>query len=381
MLALLYVSLAKRLFNTFYSAIDFIQEWSLPVLRIDIYILMSEENSETPLITVFMAAYNASSFIGTSIESVLRQSYPHFELLIVDDGSTDNTSEIVRRFSDPRIRLIENGKNKGLPFTRNVALTEAKGEFLAVLDADDIAFPDRLEIQLEQFKNQPRLAVLGGHAYIIDNNGHRTGESLTPPKSSDTLRVLLLFTNVFVHSTVMMRTAALREVGGYPNHPVAQDYGLFARMGLKYEVDNLAKYIGEYRIHDNNISLRKKDMLRAQLEAILFHQLDKLLPHPEHIAPEVLLSPVEDSPHDLHAYYSVYSEIIKHNRQRKQYPIEALERLLHDNWYTLVMKKGKSGTLSSFLRRPVFNSRYVTTKQLRRAFKQSLKYLLGIRKG
>lgn len=331
-------------------------------------------------ITVFMAAYNAAPYIADSIESVLQQSYPHFELLIVDDGSTDNTLEIIRSFDDPRIRLIENGENKGLPFTRNVALTEAKGEFIAVLDADDIAFPDRLKIQIQQFLKRPKLAVLGGYAHIIDKEGQRTSETILPPLQPENIRARLLFYDTFIHSTVMMRTAAFREAGGYPNHPIAQDYGLFAELGLKHEVDNVPQYLVEYRIHGKNISIRKINLLREQLHTILFRQLDRLLPHTEHIDPEVLLSPVSDSPYDLDTYYKVYSAIILHNRKRKQYPIDALERLLHDNWYTLVMEKGKSHTFSLFLRKPVFNNRHATAKQWRRAFKQSLKYLLGIRK-
>lgn len=327
-----------------------------------------------------MAAYNAASYIAASIESVLNQTYPHFELLIVDDGSTDNTIEIVQRFADPRIRLIGNGENKGLPYTRNVALKEARGEFLAVLDSDDIALSNRLEMQIQYFLARPSLAILGGHAHIIDKNGQRTGQDITPPTGSDKLRTILLFTNTFVHSTVMIRMSALRDVGGYPNHLVAQDYGLFARIALHYEVDNIAEYLGEYRMHDTNISIRKKDLVAAQLRDILFHQLDKLLPTSEHIHPDILLSPLAGSPYSLEEYYAVYREIILHNRARKQYPIEELERTFHNNWYALVMEKGKTRTFSLFLRKPVFNKQHATAKQIRRAFKQSLKYLLGIRR-
>lgn len=327
-----------------------------------------------------MAAYNAAPYIAASIESVLNQTYPHFELLIVDDGSTDNTVDIVQSFTDPRIRLIGNGENKGLPYTRNVALKEARGEFLAVLDSDDIALPSRLEMQIQHFQDRPLLAVLGGYAHIIDGDGHKTGEAILPVYGSDITAVTLLFYNTFVHSTVMMRMSAFRDIGGYPNHPVAQDYGLFARMGLKYEVDNIPEYLTEYRIHGDNISIRKKNLLDTQLHAILFDQLDKLLPNSAHINPNILLSPIVGSPYALEEYYTVYREIILHNRIRKQYPVEELESIFHNSWYTLVMEKGKLRTFSLFLRKPIFNKRYATAKQIRRAFKQSLKYLLGIRR-
>lgn len=331
-------------------------------------------------ITVFMAAYNAAAYIAASIESVLKQTYPHFELLIVDDGSTDNTVEIVRTFNDPRIRLLQNDSNKGQPFTRNIALKEAKGEFIAVLDSDDIAFPDRLEIQLQHFLDRPRLALLGGQAHIIDKQGHRTGGEMIPICESEKLHATLLFHNSFVHPTVMMRMSAFKDIGGYPNHLVAQDYALFSRMALKYEVDNIPEYLGEYRMHDNNISVRKKDLAAAQLRAILHYQLDKLLPETDYIDLDILLTPVINSKYSPEEYYTVYREIILHNRQRKQYPIVELERIFFGNWYVIVMEKGKSKTFPLFLRKPVFNRRYVVAKQIRKTFKQSLKYLLGIRK-
>ncbi|RZF59567.1 glycosyltransferase [Sphingobacterium corticibacterium] len=339
---------------------------------------MSDKRKNKIKITVFMAAYNAADYIATSIESVLTQTYPHFELLIVDDGSTDNTIQIAQSFDDSRVRLIENGENKGLPFTRNVALEEAQGEFIAVLDSDDIAFRNRLEIQLQHFLDRPKLALLGACAYIIDKDGNRTGEKMIPICDSEKLHAELLFHNSFVHSTVMFRTAVFREMGGYPNHPVAQDYGLFSRIALKYEVDNIPQYLGEYRIHDNNITDRKRHLADTQLRAILFYQLDKLISHADDIELDILRKPVIGSKYTPKEYHALYTEIILQNRKRKQYPIKELEQILYNNWYMIVMEKGKSKTFPLLLRNPIFNRRYVTAKQIRKTFKQSLKYLLGI---
>src|SRR5690606_34870006 len=215
-------------------------------------------------VTVFMAAYNATPYIAQAIQSILNQSFRDFELLIVDDGSTDNTVEIINSFDDPRIRLIENDSNKGLGFTRNIALKEAKGEFLAILDADDIAFPKRLEKQVNHFFINPKLAVLGSYAHIIDKKGNRTGKDIKLSCNSDKLRATLFLSNTFVHSSIMMRTSIFREIGGYPNHPVAQDYALLVRIGLKYEIENLPEYLVEYRMHDSNISLQKKKTVREE---------------------------------------------------------------------------------------------------------------------
>ncbi len=333
---------------------------------------------DTTIVTVFMAAYNAGPYISQSIQSILNQSFRDFELLIVNDGSTDNTVEIIKSFSDPRIRLIENESNKGLGFTRNVALKEAKGEFLAILDSDDIAFPDRIERQLRHFSTNPQLAVLGGYAHIIDEKGNRTGKTMTPPHGSDHLRAILFFANAFVHSTIMIRTSAFREIGGYPNHPVAQDYGLFARIALKYEVDNMPEYFVEYRIHDTNISIKKKNFLKKELQDILLHQLNILAPNSPAINPNIILDPVMGSLHNIESYYTAYQEIILQNRKHNLYPKEEFEQILFDKWYAIIMEKGKLRTFGLLFKSPIFNWRYVTAKQLRRTFKKSLKYLLGL---
>lgn len=338
------------------------------------------QNENKSKVTVFMAAYNAENYIATSIESVLNQTYSHFDFLIVDDGSTDSTVEIIQSFNDPRIRLIQNEKNKGLPFTRNVALKESKGEFIAILDSDDIAFPNRLEIQINYFMNHPLIGILGGKAYIIDKHGQRTGQSMIPIFDPETLHSSLLFHNSFVHSTVMMRTAVFREMGGYPNHPVAQDYGLFSRIALKYAVRNIPEYLGEYRIHDNNITDQKKHLAKTQLRAILLYQLDKLLPTTAKIDLEILLNPLPGSIYSIEEYYTAYCSIILNNRLKKQYPIAELERILFEKWYYIVMEKGMSNTFLHFFRKPIFNRKHVTAKQVRKVFKQSFKYLVGIKR-
>jgi glycosyltransferase involved in cell wall biosynthesis len=112
-----------------------------------------------PKITVFMAAYNSENYISDSIKSILDQSFSDFELLIINDGSTDLTVDIIEKFNDPRIRLVHNDKNRGLTYTRNVALTEALGEYIAILDSDDIAVKNRLELQYNFFQQHPEYAL------------------------------------------------------------------------------------------------------------------------------------------------------------------------------------------------------------------------------
>ncbi|MGF6849410.1 glycosyltransferase involved in cell wall biosynthesis [Chitinophaga sp. W3I9] len=122
-----------------------------------------------------MAAYNGEAYIEKSIQSVLDQSFTDFELLIVNDGSTDRTFDIVGKFTDPRIRLVHNDGNKGLTFTRNRGIEEARGQYIAILDCDDIAMPDRLEAQTSFLDSNPEIALCGGQAVTIDESGKQTG--------------------------------------------------------------------------------------------------------------------------------------------------------------------------------------------------------------
>ena len=247
-------------------------------------------NNISPSVTVFMATYNTSEYLEEAIESILSQTYRDFELLIVNDGSTDNTSEILETFQDERIRIINNIENKGLTYTRNIALKEARGQFIAVMDSDDIAYPNRLAIQVEAFEKDSALALYGGQAKMIDENQKEIGfieESETDP---ELLKVKLLFHNTFVHSSVMMRTAVFREFAGY-QEPFAEDYDLFLRIAQKYAVANSSEFIVAYRWHGSNVSktqgekivkrllpIKEKLLKKMELKSGLNQQ--KILTHP-----------------------------------------------------------------------------------------------------
>ena len=343
-----------------------------------------------PTVTVFMAAYNAREYIREAINSILNQTYNNFELLIVDDGSTDDTSLILKEFDDERIRIIENKKNQGLTYTRNIALTEAKGEFLAIMDSDDVSLPDRLKIQIAAFRINPSLALYGGQAKVIDYNSKEIGmihESETDP---ELLKIRLLFQNTFVHSSVMMRTEVFREMNGYQEQ-FAEDYDLFLRIAHKYPVANSSAFVVLYRTHDNNISrkhgneivnrllpIKEKVLIRSGLPSDINHQ--KMLTNP-FIWFEI----------PIQTYRSFYSTLILNNRDNKIYNEELFEQYIFNRWYDVITHMGGINTFTLFFVRPLFKWKYCSFKRLlkmfqksfkqfRKAFKRSLKHLLGITK-
>jgi len=166
-------------------------------------------------------------------------------------------------------------------------------------------------------------------------------------------------------------------MGGYPNHPVAQDYALFVRIALKYEIGNIAECLVEYRMHDSNITLRKKNSIREELRKILSYQLQLLSIDIQHSPIDILLDIIAGSRYSVKEYYMIYSKIIIQNRKKKLYPIDELERMFFDHWYNIVMEKGGTKTFLLFVKTPVFNWTHATGKQWRRTFKKSLKHILG----
>lgn len=206
-----------------------------------------------PLVTVLMPAYNSGEYITEAIQSVVNQTYSNWELVIVNDGSTDDTVEKVQQFQDERIRLFHNPKNLGLAPTRNRALQEARGELVMVLDSDDRALPDRLELQVESLRQHPDWVAVGGKSNLINRQGEvvQDGRDIFVPKTSAAIRFASSFRFPFRHSSVTFRKAPIDSLGGYPEL-IIEDFGLFARIVEKFETANLPQVVCDYRVHSNS---------------------------------------------------------------------------------------------------------------------------------
>jgi len=124
-----------------------------------------------PRVTVTMMVYNAERYLRQAIDSVLNQTFTDFELLFLDDASTDRSLEIIQSYSDPRIRLIRNENNRGVAYSRSKALPLARGEYVAVLDADDVALPERLQVQVSYLDSHPDICLVGSSCQVIEEDG------------------------------------------------------------------------------------------------------------------------------------------------------------------------------------------------------------------
>ncbi len=203
----------------------------------------------TPAISVVMPVFNASRYLASAIESVRQQSFLDWELLCIDDGSTDGSLEIVKEFAsrDPRIRLIACA-HRGIVATLNEGVGLCRAEFIARLDADDLALPNRFQLQLDCLQRSPTLAMMCGAYQTIDAND-RVWKTQIPPQSSAGIRVALQHSNCIAHSSVMMRRGVLESFQGpYRDYfPLAEDYDLWLRMAAGYEIGSSPELVLQYR--------------------------------------------------------------------------------------------------------------------------------------
>lgn len=226
------------------------------------------------MISVVMPVFNGEKFLKIAIESILKQTYTDFELLIINDGSTDKSAEIIQSYPDNRIHFLENERNKGIFYTRNRLFEEAKGKYIAILDCDDYAEPTRLEKQVDFLDKNEEFGLVGSWITLIDNENRIKGTWQLEHRP-ERIPAKLLFFNQFAQSSVMMRKE-FADLKYRKEIPLAEDYDLWVRISQKTRVINLAESLVKYRLHDDNISQTKEKELQDNVFKIYKNQLEEL---------------------------------------------------------------------------------------------------------
>lgn len=247
-----------------------------------------------PHVSVVIPMYNRAKTIGETIQSVLAQTYPHFEIVIVDDGSTDESVDIVHRYmqKENRIRLVRQ-ENQGLGRVANRCIDEAHGTYIARLDADDLCMPNRLERQVEYLDAHPHTGLVGSM--------YRTfGEGVEPqicqlPQKHEDIKAALLFRSSVLHSSVMFRACLVKEYSHdnrlknpepirYPEVVYGEDYGFWIRFALKHPVENIPDVLIAYRLWPEQTTLthvkEKFQTLIVNQQSVFLHEL-KIKPNEE----------------------------------------------------------------------------------------------------
>ena len=203
-----------------------------------------------PRVSVIMAAYNSEKYIKEAIESVLDQTYRDLELIIVEDAATDHTLQIIQEFSDKRIRLLSNQENRGTLYSMRRAVKAACGEFIAVLDSDDISYPDRIEKQVSFLQTHPDVLLCSTKADLILGGKVKKGPD-SEIKTMEELHFSLLFSNEVVHSTVMFRKKELEKRNiRYRKFGYCHDYYLLLETAVAGRICRMEETLGAYRIHN-----------------------------------------------------------------------------------------------------------------------------------
>ncbi|MDE3185307.1 MAG: glycosyltransferase [Bacteroidota bacterium] len=224
---------------------------------------------QQPEISVLMPAYNREEFISDSIKSILNQTFTDFELIILDDASTDNTVKKILEFNDCRIRILKNEENKGIPYSRNRLLKEARGKFFALLDSDDIALPTRFQKQIDFLKANNDNILVGSPCIFINKNGIRRNGKwsfLTPLQTDpEEIKATLLFRNCFSQSSIMINAELFKNAEYDVKYPSWEDYKLWTKLASNHRLTNLKEPLILYRSYSENISHSTEDSRKLQL--------------------------------------------------------------------------------------------------------------------
>ena len=207
-------------------------------------------------VSIIMSVYNGEKHLRESVDSILNQTFKDFEFIIINDGSKDQSKDILESYKDERIKLIHH-KNMGLTKSLNIGIANAKGKYIARQDADDISEPERLKTQFDFMEANPGLGLIGSQFKIIKENGEIAG-SISLPLEDKIIKEMLIEMNQFCHVSVMIRREVLDKVGLYREYfKYAQDYDLWLRISEQYEVRNLPELLIRYRVAEKSITSNK----------------------------------------------------------------------------------------------------------------------------
>jgi glycosyltransferase involved in cell wall biosynthesis len=222
---------------------------------------MNKMAPEKPKITVLMPVYNGEKYLEEAIESILDQTFTDFEFLIINDGSTDRSVEMIESYNDPRIRLVHNKTNMKLTATLNRGLRLARGEYIARMDCDDISLPERFEKQLSFLEANPEVGIIGSGFKIIDQNGISVNAPVLFPSRPGVVEWCLYFYSPISHPAAMMRKEVVLRTGGYTSEVIygrekysGEDYDLWRRSCKVTKLSNLQDVMLLLRKHDTNVT-------------------------------------------------------------------------------------------------------------------------------
>jgi glycosyltransferase involved in cell wall biosynthesis len=307
------------------------------------------ENGVIP-VTIVMPVFNAGKYLKQSIGSILGQTFREFIFMIIDDGSTDNSVEIINSYKDPRIKLIRNKENIGLVNSLNNSIDLTSTEYYARMDADDIAVPERLAVQIDFMKHHPEVGVCGGKFEIFGN------ENVIPeiPLKDGEIKASLLFGCQILHPSVMIRTELLKKNNMKFGVPFAyddefghkllelEDFALWHKLKGITHFENIDQVLIEYRMEGQNFTTQKQDRIlerKKKYYKFLLKELD-IVPSENNLMYHISLNYFSKSktPDDLNSFRKYLTDINIANEKHLIYPVEELKIFIENKWDQLFFK-------------------------------------------
>lgn len=232
-----------------------------------------------PVLSVLMPVFNDAEYVQSAVDSVLAQSFRDFELIIINDGSTDETPAILEAAAerDDRIRLYHQ-ENQGISFTRNCLIERARGRFIANMDGDDVSVPERFDVQIKHLHQHPKVDITGTQLAYIDSKGRPTDKSVTTTPTDDaSIAWRLLFGMCVFHATWCVRREVLQSEKYSSKCSVGEDYDLIARLSRSCVIDNVNLPLYKVRESSSRISNEKADEQSATAHAVMHREHRVLL--------------------------------------------------------------------------------------------------------
>jgi glycosyltransferase involved in cell wall biosynthesis len=297
--------------------------------------------SRVPRIAVVLPVHNGEKYIREAIQSVLDQTFTDFELLVIDDGSTDNTLQIISGFVDLRLRVIPFASHRGLALALNTGMIESRSEFIARMDADDICMPRRFERQVLFLKNHPDISICG--TWMREFGTVRAHSC--PPTDAEHVRASLFFGWAMNHPTLMLRRSFLERFSLLYKDQFCEDLEFLITASQFTRLANIPECLIKYRRHNYQFSAVYRQQQRDALEKLLVRQLRVLVPeatddeeqfHVDFVNASVPSSQLRQAGNWLHRLDSA-------NREKRIYDIEYFRRALRQIWYRAHRMQAVSG--------------------------------------
>lgn len=292
-----------------------------------------------PLVSVIMPSYNSENYIDEAIESVLEQTYENWELIIIDDASTDRSTEIIKTYKDKRIRLLCNEINKGISESTNKGIKKSRGKYIALLDDDDIAEKDRLTLQVSYLEMHTEIDILGGRTTLIDKSGDVIDYSGIPRNNPKYIKAVLLFSCMdFWNGTAMIRREFIENFHLYYKNGCygMQDYRFYMESSKVGNISTIPQFVLRHRLHSGSETNRNFQLFQKERKDVYAKiQRDSLRKSGFCLTEDVLafINKVLaenngkcDSIHELRQLYWIFYELLQ---QGKEMGIDYLDELGH----------------------------------------------------